>query len=488
MNDTSSQHGTHSSVPGYAAKGNQAEQLSSAMAPGLPPGSYINPAFQQRLYASSTNVYSDYLSHHAQPPAQQASGYPPRDAVGHKRKLDALRGSSPQEKKSKPPTAPSVPSFGAALQPPGMKRPDPRITDSVAKRPANVLGLTPQEGQLQYSSDSEVEEDGIDEEAMFAELGSNLTFEHNGTVLSLRNAADLSAWKAERARNFPTKARMAAKLQQKRQLGEERQRLLTEASEVIRSIRAQRLQARTGSSAKVHNAESKAPQGETSVSHDTRSQRKPEILRSSSVDRTSTLTTTQHIDDSVAQHKVSANLLDEASATGPVGQAGKETLVFPDTGVLAAQKTAFDKRANEEEKIEDSDKASVVSDDSSSVSSDSSSSEDTDNDGPPEEATSKVATVTRGVVCRYFLASGNCRDGNLCRYKHELPAGYKQRQINAAPQQQERDPYRPRLDDVPTARKTIHDRLLEQEQTKEEELVLQVIKYLGKVGLFAKKQ
>jgi hypothetical protein len=104
---------------------------------------------------------------------------------------------------------------------------------------ANALGLTPDE-EPQYSpSEHETDDPGadedVDEEAMAAELGTKLNFEHNGTIISLSSPADLARWKSERLKNFPTRTRMAAKEDEKRAIGDMRKRLLVEAVAILRA-------------------------------------------------------------------------------------------------------------------------------------------------------------------------------------------------------------------------------------------------------------
>jgi hypothetical protein len=70
---------------------------------------------------------------------------------------------------------------------------------------------------------------------MFAELGTKLTFEHNGSIISLSSPADLARWKSERLKNFPTRTRMAAKVDEKRAMGDMRKKLLIQAAIALRT-------------------------------------------------------------------------------------------------------------------------------------------------------------------------------------------------------------------------------------------------------------
>jgi hypothetical protein len=159
---------------------------------------------------------------------------PGRTQAGHKRKLDALRGpQQPREKKPGLQTAPAVPSFGAPILPAApplttartSNQPATATTSSQTQLGARNLGLTPRDGvEPEYPSESEDED--VDEEAQFAELGTKLSFEHNGEVMTLNNEADLAAWKEERRKQFPTTDRVSQKQTEAWQIGEERKRLL----------------------------------------------------------------------------------------------------------------------------------------------------------------------------------------------------------------------------------------------------------------------
>jgi hypothetical protein len=88
-------------------------------------------------------------------------------------------------------------------------------------------------------------------------------------------------------------------------------------------------------------------------------------------------------------------------------------------------------------------------------------------------------------VCRYFAASGMCRDGDTCRFRHELSS--KAPSARPAQPQQDRpayDRYAPKLDPKINDRKSIFERLVEQEEKGDDKLALQVIKALGQAGFF----
>ena len=132
------------------------------------------------------------------------------------------------------------------------------------------------------------------------------------------------------------------------------------------------------------------------------------------------------------------------------------------------------------------DEAEAVPDVEAEPAHDSASDED---DGPPEQTSSKprpsAASDAPQAVCRYFAASGRCRDGDMCRFRHELSS--KAPSARPAQLQQERpayDRYAPKLDPKTNDRKSIFERLVEQEERGDDKLALQVIKALGQAGFF----
>jgi hypothetical protein len=152
-----------------------------------------------------------------------------------------------------------------------------------------------------------------------------------------------------------------------------------------------------------------------------------------------------------------------------------------------------------EAEVDEDDEAETSSSESSVISSDSSDS--SGDDGPPEQLTSKPPQPAPGTVkelCKFYVASGFCRDGDSCSFRHELPergtgTAYREKQELQQQQQQQqrrqpkRDPYAP-VDLATIDRKTIFQRMLEQEHGGEDQLALQVIKYLGKANFFAQKR
>ncbi|KAI6806235.1 hypothetical protein KC332_g16570 [Hortaea werneckii] len=469
-----------------------------ARGPGsFPPGININPNFRASP-GSEGHAASQSQQHHEMSPSRP-SNFPPRTHAGHKRKLDALRPPPEERRKQGPQTAPSIPSFGAPILPP---KPVPLTLEkrqSKTRNHSNALGLTPGDRQQQQQedfSDEEGEDIEVDEEAMYAELGSKMTFEHNGVVLSLNSEADLAAWRDERRKKWPTKARMIEKDAEKRRIGEQRRRLLASAAVLAdddESTEPQRPHnQRGGQKSSAAFADEQYAGVSALSSHSTTKDARPESALEKA--RRELAEQTKTLDQ--LRRNVAAS---EASLAKLRAENDNENLVASDETVARYGPAALnpgDTKTGAEDS-DDSDASSEVLSESSVLTSDSEgvASGDDDDDGPPEEASTKAPApayeTDTGVVqlprCRYYAASGYCRDGDSCRFRHELKPGVK-----PAPQppvqKQKRDPYQPKLDYSATAeKKTIYQRLLEQQEEEEDRLALQVIKHLGKTGFFGEE-
>ncbi|KAI6839741.1 hypothetical protein KC340_g3451 [Hortaea werneckii] len=459
------------------------------------PGTYNNPNFK------ASPGFEGHVASHSQPHHEisphRPSSFPPRTHAGHKRKLDALRPPPEERKKQGPQTAPSVPSFGSPILPPKPVPSTQEKQQSKNRNHSNALGLTPgnhgQQQQQEDYSDEEGEDVEVDEEAMYAELGSKMTFEHNGVVLSLNSEADLAAWRDERRKKWPTKARMAEKDAEKRRIGEQRRRLLASAAVLVDdnegeiSQRSQNQRdGQKSSPAFAHEQSAGAPvRSSQSATQGARPESALEKARRELAEQTKML-------DQLRKNVAAG----EASLAKLRAEHDDENLVATNETVARYGQAAVnsDDTKTGMEKSDDSDASSGVLSESSVLTSDSEAvaSGDDGDDGPPEEVSNKgpapAFDAGTGAVqlprCRYYAASGYCRDGDSCRFRHELKPGVK-----PAPQppvqQQKRDPYQPKLDYSATAeKKTIYQRLMEQQEEEEDRLALQVIKHLGKKGFF----
>jgi hypothetical protein len=495
-----------------------------------PPGSHINPNFTgqrqdsnpnpryqptgpqgRNTYGSgerpSTDARTNYTANR-----RISNDGPGRTQAGHKRKLDALRGpQQPREKKPGLETAPSVPSFGAPILPPTSStttvRPSARSQSvNVSNRPQagpRTLGLTPKEGaEPDYPSESEDEE--IDEEAQFAELGTKLSFEHNGEVMTLNNEADLAAWKEERRKQFPTNDRVSQKQDEAWRIGEERKRLLAAVARLHQAPRNRNTEVKTRSLREPPKIteEIAAP-----VLVDTDMQDAPdqaferptpavpsiqeieEPVEDSPAATTATSTITDQPD--VAQEPITYR----APSTGAsMHESRLQQLGLEEPRALPGiNMDDTDDESNAEDAAVEEDISAAAPRAPVEVEPEPSSDADSDNDGPPEQASSKprpsAASDAQRPVCRYFAASGRCRDGDGCRFRHELSSkAPSARPAQPQPDKPAYDRFAPKLDPKSNDRKSIFERLVEQEEQGDDRLALQVIKALGQAGLFRQQE
>ncbi|KAK0250161.1 hypothetical protein LTS09_014746 [Friedmanniomyces endolithicus] len=441
------------------------------------------PAFQG--LPSGTHVNPNFVPLNSGPPSN-----PPRTIAGHKRKLDALR--PPQhEYRPGPPPAPEVPKFGSAFLPskPGSTTALPSQTKRGPH--SNGLGLTPGDQQLIYSSSDDEpdnENPDLDEEALHAELGEKLTFEHNGVVLSLSSAADLAIWQDERRKNWPTRARMSMKEAERRQVGEERKRLFASAARVSqravvrtrreeREVEKMKREARAGGKSELAGGKPGRLSGQT-VTEIEKARREFKAQEAKLAALRKRVTKGQAALDSARASQVEA---DDAEV---------ERLAASFSHPNEAQQPV-------QEEADNSDAVSSVLSDSSVVSDNNTSSEpddspeNDDDDELPEEAPSKPparpdSTTRPQSLCKYFAASGYCRDGETCRFRHDLPAGPLASR-RPLPEQQvpKSTPPTKVKSGSDGEKKGIYRRLVEQQGEEEDRLALQVIKYLGKAGFFS---
>nr|POF12936.1 hypothetical protein CFP56_10084 [Quercus suber] len=437
-------------------------------ASNLPPGSYVNPRFHSQ--------HTGQRNENVRRPQTQAK-HPSRTAAGHKRKLEALRTPQPDVVYPGPPVAPEVPNFGDALSHPN-RHANPPLASTKMVPSTNAFGLIPVErdphGDYLEGSDDDKE---VDEEALFAELGDRLTFEHNGTVVVLSTVADIAAWQHERKKNWPTKARMEEKDAENRAIGAERRRLLSAASilnEPSAAMSERNIKRETTADASTQHRTVAL----TSVGSDT----KVECMRQHLVEQSDKLEllrkkvamSQERLDGHKAKQVADDERLAETLARRPPVNGGstkdnpKGNLSDEDTDALS-DSSVVSSDSDEERGNDPARQAGPVQ---------PLEEEDPDNDdddGPPEEASSKrseKSSAESRPLCKFFTSSGRCRDGDECTFRHEQGP---QSQRGAVKLQ-----YPPKA--VPPAstsqRKGIFQRLAEQEQEENDRLVLQVVKSL----------
>lgn len=449
----------------------------------LPPGAYVNPNFAPLPLSRGNGQRQSQQFQPMHASTLPVSGSPPRTLAGHKRKLEALRPPSQERKKPGPQTAPAVPSFGAPLLPPKPVQGVPQKPPSKQRNTPNALGLTPGDAEPHYSSsDDEADDKDVDEEALHAELGAKLTFEHNGMVMSLNSAKDLAAWQEERRKKWPTRARMAEREAEKRRVGEERRRLLASAA-VLEDDSAVLKKGNRRDSGKTRRFSQTTPGTEAPVVVN-------EVIMTNAEPESKVGRARREL----AEQTTKLEALRREVATGEALlarlKASQETegVISTKDAISEYGLAAIVDDQDNADAGDVSDISSEVLSESSVVSSNSSPQPESDDDGPPEESTTKAAATSNGssqrLACKYFAASGHCRDGDACRFRHELAPG-------SAAVQQQRRPERqpagaPKLDKPgPSEKKSIYQRLMEQQREEEDRLALRVIKHLGKAGFFS---
>lgn len=515
---TNSGQGTESahSGPGHEALFQRQHPSEGTHVPSRPPpGSYINPNFAGQRQGSNANasyqpaIYNNQnygesarnLSADTRNQQASANDGPGRTQAGHKRKLDALRGSQqPREKKPGPQTVPSVPSFGAPILP-AVQAPAPTKSANnqppaqASSRPqaaSRTLGLTPKDGaEPDYSSESGEDDDDADEEAQFAELGTKLTFEHNGEVMTLNNEADLAAWKEERKKQFPTLQRVSQKEQELLEVGEERKRLLAAVSRLHQAPRNTHTQVKSRSlreplkpqEAQPHRSHPVAdttvtteqkPAGTGAGIQEVEMSEAPAVLHKEA----------DAEDDSADTPKIRDNEADSATMISHESSVSQQNQEKPK--VLPG--IAMDETDDEEDIADD-----VETKPSHEGEAEPPSDSDSEDDGPPEQTSSRppppAASDAQKPVCNFFAASGHCRNGDVCRFRHELSSkAPSARPAQPQPDKPAYDRFAPKLDPKSNERKSIFERLVEQEKQGDDRLALQVIKALGQAGLFTQSE
>ena len=487
-----------------------------------PPGSHINPNFngqrQVATVAARHQPTPGYQDPHVSGSGERSSNDarldytanrrfsndgPGRTQAGHKRKLDALRGPQhPREKKPGLQTAPAVPSFGAPILPPvpsaTTARPSaqPQISNipNRAQAGTRTLGLTPKDGvEPDYPSESEDED--FDEEAQFAELGTKLTFEHNGEVMTLNNEADLAAWKEERRKAFPTTNRVSQKHGEALRIGEERKRLLAAVARLHQAPRNAKSEVKTGSL----REPTKSTEATTVPMLP-----EPDVPEQESAISRTAISGIQEIEDLAESTQIAsapATIEDHGVATQDIDMHHDSDVVAPAHEPTLPQQKLHQTRAlpginmdetdEESDAEEEADAAEEEVDPVAPVEVEAAPplDADSDDDGPPEQVSSKprpsAASEARRPVCRYFSASGMCRDGDSCRFRHELSSrAPSARPAQPQPDKPAFDRFAPKLDPKTDVKKSIFERLMEQEEQSDDRLALQVIKVLGQAGLF----
>lgn len=361
-------------------------------------------------------------------------------STSSKRSHAAAFSSNPR---SRPVAPPAVPSFNDSLA--SLLPPKPVSTNIAAKPTAakktNMLGLTP------ARVDESESEDDLDEESRMANapVAGGLQFEYLGQVATLRTAAEIAAWIADRRKRWPT----AAKREAAKKVAEERK---------LKWEEEKRKKAQASQAAKQKRLENYA---------------RPAAFKS----KQSTAA-----ESSLSERKTAGHLLlvqGRAERLRRKAAKAQKQLEDAERDLLNVQYSS-DRVEVPDAKAGSDDSLSTTSDSSELTESDSSSSSgsSSDNDSAPEVLSSKIEVqelqthpqqTVRKKTCLYYAKHGSCKFGAKCKYVHDQ-ARVSSRSTNAKPARSL------------VERKGIWQVMVEKEQEEERKRVLQAIISLGKQG------
>jgi hypothetical protein len=311
--------------------------------------------------------------------------------------------------------------------------------------------------------------------------------------MTLNNEADLAAWKEERRKQFPTTDRVSQKHGEALRIGEERKRLLAAVARLHQAPRNRNSEVRTRSLREApKNTEATTvptlldadmPEKESAIAQSaiTGIQELEDLAESAPI-VSAPATTEDHV---VITQDIEMHHGIDAIAAAPESTLPQPKLNQP-VALPGINMSETDEESDAEEPAaeEDAEGAAPVENEAAPLSD-----AESDDDGPPEQVSSKprpsAASEARRPVCRYFSASGMCRDGDSCRFQHELSSrAPSARPAQPQPDKPAFDRFAPKLDPKTDVKKSIFERLMEQEEQSDDRLALQVIKALGQAGLF----
>lgn len=316
---------------------------------------------------------------------------------------------------------------------------------------ANLFGLTPSEDK-----DGPADEDEEAKYAAQAAIAAGLEFTYRGQTASLKSAADIAAWIAERRKRFPTKDKAEAAAAKAKAEAEERNRRKAEFAEG----RRQRAESGRGRGRGRGRA-----RGDTVVSDRNRP------------DEGSTKTNKLQKELMEARKRI-AEL--EKKAGVPSSDAKPAVKGDDDADIEASMISSSDIGSDGEMALDDTEDETSSSGESSTEQDD-----DEDKDGAPTEQSSKRPGPEKVILpprerreekraCHEFTRTGRCSKGQRCQFKHDhsnaskhSKKGTRHGAVNG---------------------KTLYQRLTEQQREISDELVLQHVLYLGDKGYLAEPE
>ncbi|KAL8689031.1 MAG: hypothetical protein Q9224_004739 [Gallowayella concinna] len=173
-------------------------------------------------------------------PSRQRGGRGPHNKRGNANGVGAPGNSTRRTQ-----VAPAVPSFGnpLPLKPPAPE-PETKKTKKKRKRRVNQLGLTPNADE--HISSSEEEEEEVDEELRLAtttgtaDTGQQLEFTYKGQTSRLQSSDDIASWIEERKKRFPTATRKAENEERLRKLRDEQEEKRKQALKAAKVLERQK--------------------------------------------------------------------------------------------------------------------------------------------------------------------------------------------------------------------------------------------------------
>lgn len=381
---------------------------------------------------------------------------------------NAFRGNTEENiRSSRPKAPPAVPSYGANFD--SLLAAKPMSHQSVslsASQPiaGNLLGLTP---AAAAESDSESD---VDDESKLAAAFSDpdaLHFEYQGQTATLNTPEEIAAWIAERRKKWPTEEKREVA---RKQAQEQKAKLETQKAERLAAAKAK---------ARIRDQERLKRNLEKE-----KSTIRQNILRQHIQNAKTTSEQNEH--KSVAQLKIERLRRKSEKAAKQLSSADKavnsaneeeqldELIAQVDEAAAAQQPIAAPKLVS----IGLSD-VSSSEDDIEDTSSSGSSDFQADSDSAPEETSSKstgpirVHQTPRAPVndtedtrppCRTFSATGSCKYGRKCRFKHVKPV-------------------KEHVSKPGDRRKGLYQILVEKEQAEERNMALKTIIAMGDAGL-----
>ncbi|GAB7348016.1 hypothetical protein MBLNU459_g5509t2 [Dothideomycetes sp. NU459] len=482
----------------------------------IPAGSYVNPAFGGLHPQSSTPPQRGQDQSYNPIQYQHKPVVSGNNSPGQKRNREQAFGQGHKHPMKKPTNvpktqaAPAVPSFGAPLLPQVSAAATPASKGTIGKK---KLGLIPQD----YDSDES--EHDVDEEAAFVDRQSEpLTFEFNGELATLNSSADIAAWIEERKKRWPSKRRIEEKkeevqkrMQERRRIEEETRAAATKSSSTHdASLGRIALPPHKQKQPKPRNPEARIKEttlDETRKELEKQMQKVEDLQRLLAQSESRAAAAAKSVRDESGGTDESSNEVPRSAEETNNGQDVTQSLITAleesqhelcvsrveersnDSGLGPTEGLQTDAHSDQKgrhgdtvlapEHVAGESVRSNLDTSSEGTSSDSDSDSESDSDGAPEEETSKRDQPPRVPppnseqrICSTFSRTGRCKFGVKCRFRHVHDSRGPQPQA-------QRDP-------AAIKRKSLYQRMVEQEQEGENKLALQAIKHLGGVGFFSR--